>query len=181
MDDGHQALMLIATTLFFAFLIERLTEIVMALFEYGEVRFGWYRFWQRRAARIAQTLAQPRDAAWQQEIQRALERYLSREANGVTAVAVAQVRRVYLQVVTKVLSVVVGIILAWLFDLNLFAAIDQLNNAATEQASPYFSAQLLPHGLALVLTGLVLGLGAGPLHKVISALDRARKNNKEAA
>ncbi len=178
MGSAEPALVLITMTLFFSLLVERITELAMALLDYGDVRFHWHRFWQQRAAKLAWQLSQPRDPRWQQELVRALERYLSCEANGVTAVSVAKVRQAYLQLATKLVAITVGIVLAWLLELNVFAAIDQLNAAAGEQSMRYFSSAFLPQPLALVLTGIVLGLGAGPLHKVISALERARKDKQ---
>lgn len=178
MDSAEQALLLITMALFYALLVERCTEVLMACLEYCEVRKDWQRFWRKRAQRLAQQLSQPGQGFWQQELQQAMVRYLTQEANGVAVVSVAKVRLVMLQVVSKCVAVGLGIVLAFAFELNLAVALDQLNASSGEQAGRYFSAQL-PSWLALLLSGIVMGLGAGPLHKVISALERARADNKE--
>ena len=66
----------------------------------------------------------------------------------------------------------------------MFALIEELNKAALADAElttvqKYFSAQYIPGWLGQVVSGIAIGIGSGPVHKLISALERSRQQRKD--
>jgi hypothetical protein len=79
--------------------------------------------------------------------------------------------------ITKLVAVVVGVLFAWITDINVFVLVRDAT-PANEQLAPVLTADWLTGALGMLITGIVMGLGAGPMHKFIVALERARKKRK---
>lgn len=184
------ALILITAALFFSLLIERLVELIKAVYDYLEVTTGWSDHWNRAAQRLVHELEQQSDSRLRNELGKAIEDYLSDDVAGVDglqAVSADKVRKLTLQVIVRILAMLMGITVALLLDINLFDLLQQLNqavarlNGETRDVSVYFASNHVPDWLGVTLSGLAMGLGSDPLHQLISRMEKARKNRTNKA
>ncbi len=191
MDGTHSALILIAGAFFVAMVVERLLEILMATYTLFEVKCGWYQFWNTRAKNLQKRL---HDFNMQDEQQlqdgktagqlakireRAIGKLLSRlkidepAYADVPSLSAEKVRQFSIKFIVKIIGALTGISIAILVEIDMFALIDQL---LKQQGNQVLSASArLAHQ---VLTGIAMGLGSAPLHKIIVALEKAKQNRK---
>ena len=184
MDSFDSALIMLCSALFFSLLLERLLEILKALYDFFEVRLGYQSYWNRSAQRLSEQLDALRQAGRvQAEGSKAVNDYLRTDypgLEGVEALSAATLRSLTIKAVSKILAIIIGILLALLLDINLFALIEQLNSQIGGAAyDGYFSSRYLTGWLGECLTGTAIGLGTGPLHKIIEALEKSRKNRTD--
>lgn len=102
-------------------------------------------------------------------------RYLSpatERQDGLFAISASKVRGVYLKLVSKVLAIVIGLILALAFSMDLIAMV-KLSLHEVKIYNPGFWGE--------VLTGLAIGMGSGPTHKIIETMEKMRKKRDAKA
>ncbi|MCD8523853.1 MAG: hypothetical protein LRY72_16555 [Saccharospirillaceae bacterium] len=190
MNSFDSALIILSSALFFSLLLERLLEILKALFDFYEVRAGRQDDWNRAAHRLSQQLDGLRQAGRvQAEVSKAVKDYLRTDypgLDGVEALSASALRSLTIKTVSNVLAIILGVLLALLLDINLFALIEQLNHQVAilngddpARYEGYFSSRYIPALLGECLTGIAIGLGSGPLHKIIEALEKSRKNRTD--
>jgi len=184
MDSFDSALIMLCSALFFSLLLERLLEILKALYDFFEVRLGYQSYWNRTAQRLSEQLDGLRQAGRvQAEVSKAVNDYLRTDypgLEGVEALSAATLRSLTIKAVSKILAIIIGILLALLLGINLFALIEQLNSQIGGAVyDGYFSSRYIPGWLGECLTGIAIGLGSGPLHKIIEALEKSRKNRTD--
>jgi hypothetical protein len=83
------------------------------------------------------------------------------------------VRAAAVRTASKVIGVVLGIAFAFWQDVDLVALYHGLARDGTAKVCG------LEHVLHVTLSGVALGLGAGPVHKLITAIERANKKRSE--
>lgn len=190
MNSFDSALIMLCSALFFSLLVERLLEILKALFDFYEVRAGRQKYWNRAAQRLSHQLDDLRQAGRvQAEISKAVNDYLRTDypgLEGAEALSAEALRALTIKTVSKILAIIIGLTLALLLDINLFALIEQLNYQVAilngddpDSYNRYFSSRYIPAVLGETLTGIAIGLGSGPLHKIIEALEKSRKNRTD--
>ncbi|MAD45309.1 MAG: hypothetical protein CMI02_19800 [Oceanospirillaceae bacterium] len=188
MSTFDSALIMLAAAIFFSLLIERLLQILKAVYDFLEVHYHWYEHWNRRALTVSgQVDAAMQGKALQKALGRAVKEYLKDDypgLEGVQAVSADALRRLTIKAVSKVLAVALGIAIALVLQIDMFALIEELNRAAladapTSTLQTYFSTRYIPGWLGQLLSGIAIGLGSGPVHKVISALEKSRQRRKE--
>ena len=183
MDMFAKPVVLLTLAMFLAIGIERLLELVRAVFDHLEARQGkagaekWEAAAYKLRNRIEVRLNNARSGG-EPALQLVLSivcRYLgppSAESGGLIAISVDQVRSASIRLRYKILAVALGIALAFLFQIDVFALVDQeLNHEAGRSI-------LVPAWLGIVVSGAVMGFGAGPVHKIITALEEARRLRK---
>ena len=171
-----------------AFLIERFIEVVKSAFDLLDSRLDWCNYWTARAQTIARNLEKrlkhykflgPKNMA--SVINRFHEMLLNDKAeyNGkVPVVAGDLVRKVYFKIFSKVLGMIIGVGLAFWLNLDLLTI---WHNAAGQYSQ--WVIQIASPTMRVILSGMLIGLGASPMHKVIRTIERQRKkrDSKEAA
>lgn len=172
--DPNKPVVLLALTIFLALGVERLVELCSAVWEHMEAgQDNFRKAWEAKARtlrnRIEVRLNNVRaDANPQSALRLVLFvvcRHLNPSGNGL-AVSVAEVRKLTLKVGYKLLAMVLGVILAYYFGLNIF---ELVNDELQIKSDP-----LAPGWLGVLVTGMAMGLGAGPVHNMIVALENAR-------
>ena len=170
-----------------AFLIERFIEVVKSAFDLLDSRLDWCHFWTARAQTIADNLEKrlkrykflgPKNMA--SVINRFHEMLLNDKAeyNGkVPVVAGDLVRKVYFKIFSKVLGMIIGVGLAFWLNLDLLTI---WHNAAGQYSQ--WVIQIASPTMRVILSGMLIGLGASPMHKIIRTIERQRekRDKKEA-
>ncbi len=82
------------------------------------------------------------------------------------------------QIASLAIGAGLGMLVAGFVDVNLFAAILGSPAGASATAGPQ-GTDLLAGRLGVVLTGLAVGLGSGPTHEVIQALQQYKQSRKQ--
>ena len=96
---------------------------------------------------------------------------------GAKVISASKLRSFTVKGVSKSLSVLIGIVIAFSVEINVFNLIAQWTKTGEALPLGLFEVNL-PSWLELLITGVVMGLGTGPMHKFISALERAKRNRK---
>lgn len=174
-----RSIILMALALVLAIGIERLLELLRAVEEYREARNHNAEPWLARAERLRDRLAVRLEIAKGADpslFQRALTlvgRYLSPAPAGSGALFVIscdQLRTLTIKLACRLYGIALGIAFAAGFQLDLF----ELVNASIHQQDGLRIT--LPGWLGVALSGVAMGLGAGPVHKLITALERGRNS-----
>lgn len=169
-----------ALVLALALLIERLLEVLKSLYDWVDSYYDLYHSWTRRAQKIAQKL-QSRlraleylpPAMLRPLINRVYELLLNNQENGYFGSALVisgdLVRAGAVRLVCKLVGMGVGILIAYAFQIDLVQlwqppAWGPLAKIATEV--------MQISNLRIIASGAVIGLGAGPVHKLITTLER---------
>lgn len=183
MEVLTKPVLLLGLAMILALIIERLVEIVKSVLYHLEAKADASKRWTERAERVRNRLEVRLDqckAGDQQGfdlIMALASRYLSESApsqGGLIAVSADKLRTMTLKVWLKSLSVVMGISAAFLFNIDILVLVDlaMQEPAGQEVYAPGFFGTLL--------AGFSMGLGAGPIHKMISALEEARELRRKA-
>lgn len=190
MDNFDSALVLLTAALFYALLIERLIEIIIAVYDFFEVKLRWSQRWNTAALSMAEELDQQIATGNRltRELAKAGKDYLTDDHpgyEGVKALSAKRFRVLTIKTVSKILAVILGVSLAFLMNINLFQYLDVINSNAAllngesvGMSSKYFSSNNIPPWLGLSITGIAIGLGSGPVHKIIQSLEKKRKQRK---
>jgi len=181
----NKPVLLLALAMFLAIGTERLLELIRALIEHIEARAGAGDRWEKKARTLRDRIEARLDnagAGTSSALRMALSivcRHLSPappESGGLIAVNVDQVRSMSIRVTCKILGIVFGIGLAFLFGIDLFALVnEELHGGKGCISIPGVACIRLPPQLGTIVSGVAMGLGAGPVHKMIVALERARR------
>lgn len=181
MEIFEKPVLMMALAIVLSLGIERLLELLRAIEDYREARSGTVNRWQRMAEKLRDRIEVRLELAkggGQTTFQRVLTlaaRYFSPApagSDGLIAIASDQIRTLTIQLLCKLYAVLLGIALAYAFRLDLFALV----NATIHHSDGYRID--LPVWLGTLLSGIAVGFGAGPLHKLISALERARRTTR---
>jgi hypothetical protein len=208
MDMLSEPVLLLALAMFLAIGIERLMELNRALFDHLEAHRGTADRWQKRAEALRDRIELRLDnaATGPEKVFKAVLsvvcRYLSpTDAETGTAIAsgdpglfaikVDRVREMSVRIFYKLLGIALGIALAFVFNLNIFELVDKALAASVAAGASPTPAPAEPMSPAMflggldgrawwgtVLSGMAMGFGAGPVHKLIVALEDARRLRK---
>ena len=180
MEALTQPTVFFAMVLALALLTERFIEVVKVFFDWLDYQCGFDTFWSRKAQDLQGKLRDRLGFVGRisPDLQNKIigcyrDRTLNDTGNyqGRTIVISGDlIRVVFTRAVAKVLGLLFGVVLAWLFQIDLFAYVNA--NAEIAQASSrHFNLQIF-------ISGLGIGLGAGPVHKIITTIERARERRK---
>jgi len=190
MEALSETTVLFTLALTLSMIVERVLEIVKCTLDLLDSRFDWYRFWTWRAKVLQQKLerrfkifeyAEPK---FINDIIKAGHSILLGPDNGYSGtlptVSGDLVRGLWYKIFLKVLGIIIGILLAWQFSIDLLAlwqnneVIIDLPQGKTVTPSDLTS----PTVWGTLLTGAAIGLGSGPIHKIITAMEGSWENKK---
>jgi hypothetical protein len=169
--------------LLLALLVERVMEVLMSAWEYTEWKQAMHRFWNRRARRLQ---AQFETQAHRNVFTRVLSLTpIARQARAYTRaddglhrgnlviIDGTLVRRVAVTVGARIVASLLGVLLCWVASINF---VELIRAVATEE-STVFSTLLggIPAWLQIVISGVLIGLGTEPVHRIIQNLERRRE------
>ena len=188
MENTDTALVMLTAAIFFALVIERVLEIAKSIYDYIEARNDFSGFWDRRAISIRDRLQNRIDRfkqAGEKTLQKKVFKHLaSRYVNethpgyeGAPVISANKLRSFTVKSISKSLGVILGISVAACLGINIFALIAQWTESPEALELGLFRVDL-PNWVEYAITGIVMGLGSGPMHKFITALERARKNRQ---
>lgn len=186
MLDANSATVLLAGTIFLALIIERILEVLKGAYDVLEARTGGVARWNAHAEKVQRRLhflvTKDRAEAGRSGpalgvLLRTVLRRLRPAGAGPDEhiIDAGRLRRAYVKNVMKALSVVAGICVALAADLNLFELVDRMLDVGTGERGR------LTHLGGTLLTGLAIGLGSGPLHKIITSIEKAKQQRVERA
>jgi hypothetical protein len=171
-----------------SFLIERLMEILKAAYDLLDSKFDWFKFWTRRTAKLAEKLekklrifeyVKPKEIA--KLFRRFREIMLGKENgyDGTLPVLSGDLIRAFsLKVFGKILGMLIGIGLAFWMHLDLIII---WQGHATDKT--VWDIAIQSENLRIAITGIIMGMGSGPVHQFIRAVEKKRelKTEGEAA
>ena len=181
----ENAIILLSGTLLLALFIERLVELIKALYDVFEVQTGRYKHWNELSRRIANQLysrinTKTTDSKYEDFHLKLVSQYLfSEDPNykGSLLVSTDRVRTIFMKYLAKTVAILVGLVFVFVTDINVFELVRDAT-PASEELPPVLANEWLNGGIGLFITGIMMGLGAGPMHKFIVALERARSKRK---
>lgn len=177
LNGVEPAVVLLAGMLFLSLVIERLLEIIKSYYGYLEGKHGWYAWWNNGAEKIQRRLEElERNPEQHNSSSRLSFARIKIEGIGYLrgfAISVEALRSSTIKYVAKSLGIILGIGIAFVADINIFCLIDSVIYGSNACPSEF----PIP---AKIATGVAMGLGAGPLHKIIAALERAKKRRTAA-
>jgi hypothetical protein len=175
-----------ALTLALSFVIERILEVSKAAFDMYDSRGNRYEGWTRRAERIQQYIErrlrvfeyvdESAAAAFLQRFQQMLAPNTDEHPGTVPVLSGDLVRFAYVRASLKIVGCVIGIILAFVFRLDLLAI---SHMAPPDKATGVVASIPHPSIVGRILTGVAVGLGSGIVHKLITQLEK-RQNAADA-
>ena len=200
----QQPVIMLATAIILAILVERIIEISKALFDYFTVKKIYARaddiniednIWTRLAQRVAKKLEArldnakshlgEKDNALKNEGKEKLDLILKMaekvfspakdDHDGLFAVSASKVRGIYLKLIAKIISIALGIALAAALKIDIIYLVKlSLEPGCAKDVCDFTWGGCL-------LTGIAMGFGAGPMHKIIVALEKRQKKNLKGA
>ncbi len=184
MELVSESLVLLAASIFLALIVERSLEIIKSIYDYLEVRLDWVGFWNKRSLdlqkRFENRVLRNKGGNQKNLFLYLTSSFISTDLPGYEGVLVISANKVRNKTITfsfKILGLILGILIAFWVDLNLFKLVDQLNYCV--QCEPTSRVDVILRGwLGTTISGVAIGLGSGPVHKLIAAIDLARKNRQ---
>ena len=184
---------LLGLALLLAMLIERLLEIVRGTADYFEAKAeakaqaepGYIGKWTRKALVIRSSIELRLDTAKTGDpqdfhlVMRLLTWYIKRNdgaGGGAFVISADKIRALTLKVRYKAIAVALGVVFAALLQIDVLELV-RLSKCLA--ADPDLSLVYQPQWYGILLAGISMGFGAGPLHKIITALEKARKGRAE--
>ena len=183
MDALSDVTVIFALLLTLALLIERLFEILKSIYDFLDSKFNWHTFWTKRAKKLGNLLEKrmnvfeyvsPKTAAavsrgFQELILNEKEEY----SGTIPIISGDLVRAVTIKTIFKILAIAIGICLAFWFKIDLIAIWKNTHAELAASARRVYPTPLKAYGI--MLSGVAIGLGAGPVHKIIIAIERRRE------
>ena len=167
-----------------SFLIERLLEIIKAVYDLFDSQFDWYRFWTLRTYKVRNKLEKklriveylgPKNLT--KVLNKFGEKLLNRTGNysgTVPILAGDLIRAVTIKSWMKLLSIGLGIALAFWMNVDLIKIWqDAMSN------SSLWIINIKSQEWRIVISGIVIGLGSNPLHKVITTIEKKSRKYQE--
>ena len=181
----EKAIVLLASSLFLALFIERLIEMLKALYDVVETKRGRHARWNDLAQKVANQLysrmtENKGDNKFEDFHLKLVSQYLFSNHphyQGSLVVSSDRIRTIFMKYLAKVVGVVLGVIFACVTDINVFVLVEQ-STPRTEELPQILSTSWLTGGFGVFFFFFFMGLGSGPMHKFIVALERARRKRK---
>lgn len=175
MEALTKPFLLLGLAMILAIIIERLLEIAKSIYDYIEACSNSTERWTERAEQLRNRLEVRLDNAKAGNgrdfdlVVAMASRYLSVSGpsqSGLWAVSTDKVRAITIKAWFKTIAIILGIFCAWLFDIDILKLVElSLENKEPTYQSSWFG---------ILMAGIAMGFGAGPMHKLIAALEKAR-------
>lgn len=184
MEMFERPILMLALAMILAIGIERMLEVFRAVRDYIESRAEDQDKWMKKTEQLRTRIEARLDNANGKgkssfhAVLTVVCRYLSpapEHAGGLMAISVDKVRSLSIKLRYKVAAILLGIGFAFLFQIDIFSLVEQYTKLQKEYEAP---AILAPSILGMIVSGIAMGFGAGPVHKLITAMERARRFGK---
>lgn len=179
MENFTDSTILFGLAILVAIIIERVLEILKSIYDMADSTFNFHHFWTRRAKALAEKLegrlkvAEISHVHLIARILNAANKIILKSKDGESlktpVVSGDLVRIFYLKIFSKIIGVILGV------TITFFTRIDLLAIWEVMSQTPGTHATYAPQFFGLFLTGVLTGLGAGPLHKVIIGMEIVQK------
>ncbi len=170
-----------------ALLVERVMELLHAVFNYGEWKFHLERRWNARARRLLtryDSKAKSKilsHALIITQLGRMVKQYTPSDEGvfpgNVIVISGKAVRLVLVSTLSRVVATLVAFALCKASGINLFTVIETALGESVASI-PFYGTIDAPN-IQLLITGVLIGLGAEPVHHVINNIERRRELNAE--
>ena len=184
MDSILKVTVLLTLTLALAFLIERTLEVLKAVYDFMDCKLNWHEFWTRRTINLKNRLekglrsveyVKPEHAAMAlKKVNKALLNSQPEYAGTVPVLSGDLVRVLSVKVIFKVIGLLLGVGLAFWMQIDLLEVWEQAAGPSSK-----WVINLNSQCLRIAISGLVIGLGSSPMHKVITALEKTREKREQ--
>ncbi|MBN1552072.1 hypothetical protein JW979_11400 [bacterium] len=181
MDELYKTTVFFTLVLALALVIERALEVAKALYDLLDSRYDLHKYWTKRAKMMQKkanetlgTLEYVDPAAIGFILNKLDDRLVSNQRNSNNTVPVLSgdlVRAAAIKIISKCIGIVFGIIIAFIFQINLIAMLRDANATSLPAWSPQVVFQT-------ALTGTIIGLGTGLVHKFIRAIEDKRDKKR---
>lgn len=188
METINAPVLMLTLAMVLAIGIERILEVMRAVEDHVEALRGDMDKWQKKAEllrdriEVRLEMAKGCTPTVYQRVLSAVCLHLSpapKGSTGLIAVSSDQVRNMSIRLRYKLIAVLLGIFFAYVFKLDLFALVNQEIHGANQSAILGVDFSIKPSPwLGTILSGFAMGFGAGPVHKFIVALERARQTRR---
>ena len=163
-----------------AFLIERLLEVLKAIYDLLDSWLDWHQHWTRKTEKICKKLeqnlrifeyAKPKQIA---VVLRRFRKYILKKEDGYDytfpVLSGDMVRAVSVTFISKAFAVLLGIGLAFWMELDLIKVWQEGSGDKS-----MWDIKISSEALRFAVTGIIMGLGSGPVHKFIRVIEKKRK------
>lgn len=160
-----------ALALALSLVVERVLELLKALYDLIDCRLGLHAYWTRRTIALRNYLQHRLRAleyvgpdvatGFLQKVNDVLLGPTHGYTGTIPTISGNLVRASAARIGAKTVGAFIGVVIAFALNLDLMALFEPPKD-------------LLRHWLGLTATGLAIGLGAGPTHKLITSLERRR-------
>lgn len=175
---------LFALVLSLSLLIERLFEIFKGIYDFLDSRFNWDQFWNKRAEKLGAILEKKMNvfeyvdyksaAAISGRFQELILKEGEGNSGAVPIISGDLVRAATIRTILKALTILIGIWFAFRLKIDLIAI---WQNAQAELTNTIGG--ITPKTYGIILTGIAIGLGSGPVHKIITVIEKKRERQKK--
>lgn len=166
-----------------AFLVERLLEILKSLFDLLDSKFDWYKFWTVRAYKVRDTLENKLrvvEFLGTKSTAKILDKFREKLLNPagqypgkLPVISGDLVRAMTVRTWCRILGMTFGVGLAIWMKVDLMQIFQQSVKDVT-----HWEIKITSDLMRYILTGIVLGIGAGPVHKLIRSFERRQEQRK---
>lgn len=184
MEVLSKVTVLFTLVLALSLLIERFLEVLKALYDLLDSRRDWYNLWTRQTTRIRDRVEKRmrifeyvKPEVLKSVLKRIREMLLSEQGDYSGTVPVLSgdlVRAFYVRLSSKIVGIGVGIGLAFWMGIDLVTV---WKEAAGE--SSRWAINISSENLRVAISGIVLGLGSSPVHKIITTIERMRERTRK--
>lgn len=191
MEALTQTTILFTIALTLSMIVERILEIIKSVLDLCDSKFNWHRFWTKRANVLKGKLERRlrifeyANPEFVNRIIKAGQSFLLGPQHGyngtVPTVSGDLVRALWFKIILKVLGIIIGIVLAIQFSLDLLSLWQNTDAQIVSDASgePLMESVLTaPTVWGMILTGAAIGLGSGPMHKIIATMEKSWEMKK---
>jgi len=180
MDILLNQTVIFAFILALALLVERFLEVIKSVYDYVDLRMGMDVHWTKKALELQnklesniQALEKGNHERIASLIRESADKIIGGGENGVITISGDLLRATTVRFVAKLLALALGIGMALCFKLDVVS----IWQAAMSESSPIagFRLGVIPKE---IMTGIALGLGSGPLHKIITTIEKQQKKKQ---
>jgi hypothetical protein len=163
-----------------ATIIERFLEFISSLLEFFEPKLRLDKLWFALARRIQKAIVhqfarlEAKSPKARQVIFNAIKTITYKRSTAAGEPIVLRIdfiRKVMLHVIMQIIGVLMGILLAFLTHMNVFAMINMLNITEIR----------IPTILGILITGILIGSGTSPVHSIIKYAEDRKETQKRDA
>jgi len=175
---------LLTLILALSFLIERLLEILKAIYDLLDSRNDWYKFWTIRTYKVRDKLAHKLKiveyvsaknlTSTLNKFQEKLLNNSQKYAGTIPTLSGDLVRTVSIKSTSKIISLILGIGIAFWMNVDFLKIWQHASGDST-----LWIEQITTPGLRVGISGVIIGLGSSPLHKLVTTIEKKSEKRRK--